>query len=60
MTELRDLCFRRKLRIQGASQLDRLTRRAHLGVVAQVANRYVSIEDILERVPEDETPLIGV
>lgn len=61
MNELRDLCFRHKLRVQEvpAEKLDRLTRGNHQGVVAQVAAiEYVELTDILERVPDDETPLI--
>ena len=42
-------------------KLNRLTRGNHQGVVAQMAAiDYVTVEDILERVPEDETPLIVV
>ena len=40
-------------------KLNRLTRGNHQGVVAQTAAiAYVELTDILERVPEDETPLI--
>ncbi|MFR9603817.1 MAG: 23S rRNA (guanosine(2251)-2'-O)-methyltransferase RlmB [Rikenellaceae bacterium] len=63
MTELRDLCFRHHLRVQEVpvEKLARLTRGNHQGVVAQIsAIKYVDVEDILERVPEDETPLIVV
>ena len=42
-------------------KLNRMTRGNHQGVVAQMAAiDYVTVEDILERVPEDETPLIVV
>lgn len=42
-------------------KLNRLTRGNHQGVVAQIAAiEYVGLDDILERVPEDETPLIVV
>ena len=42
-------------------KLNRLTRGNHQGVVAQIAAiEYVELTDILERVPEDETPLIVV
>lgn len=62
MNELRDLCMRHHLRVQEvpAEKLDYLTRRGnHQGVVAQIAAiEYVELADILERVPEDETPLI--
>lgn len=63
MTELRDLCIRHHLRIQEVpvEKLNRLTRSNHQGVVAQVSTvEYSTLEDILERVPEDETPLIVV
>ena len=61
MTELRDLAFRHRIRIQEVpiEKLNRLTRLNHQGVVAQIAPiDYVELNDILERVPEDETPLI--
>ncbi|MEG0806773.1 MAG: 23S rRNA (guanosine(2251)-2'-O)-methyltransferase RlmB [Alistipes sp.] len=63
MTELRDLCMRHHLHVQEVpvEKLNRLTRANHQGVVAQVSTvEYVSVEDILERVPDDETPLIVV
>ncbi len=63
MMELRDLCFRHHLRVQEVpiEKLARLTRGNHQGVVAQIsAIKYVEVDDILERVPEDETPLIVV
>lgn len=63
MTELRDLCLRHHLRIQEVpvEKLNHLTRGNHQGVVAQVSTiEYVEVSDILERVPEDETPLIVV
>ena len=61
MTDLRDLCFRHRLRVQEVpvEKLNRLVRGSHQGVVAQIAKiEYVEVQDILERVPEDETPLI--
>ncbi len=61
MNELRDLCYRHRLHIQEvpAEKLDHLTRGNHQGVVAQISPiTYVELTDILERVPEDETPLI--
>ena len=63
MNELKDLCMRHHLRWQEVpiEKLNRLTRGNHQGVVAQMAAiDYVTVEDILERVPEDETPLIVV
>ncbi len=63
MMELRDLCFRHRLRVQEVpiEKLNRLTRGNHQGVVAQIsAIAYVELQDIIERVPEDETPLIVV
>ena len=63
MNELKDLCMRHHLRWQAVpiEKLNRLTRGNHQGVVAQMAAiDYVTVEDILERVPEDETPLIVV
>ena len=63
MNELKDLCMRQHLRWQEVpiEKLNRMTRGNHQGVVAQMAAiDYVTVEDILERVPEDETPLIVV
>lgn len=61
MQELKDLCLRHRLRWQEVpvEKLNRLVRGNHQGVVAQTAAiTYVELSDILERVPEDETPLI--
>ena len=61
MTELRDLCFRHRIRVQEVpvEKLNRLVRGNHQGVVAQnAAIEYVELNDILERVPDDETPLV--
>lgn len=61
MQELKDLIFRHRLHYQEVpvEKLNRLTKGNHQGVVAQTAMiSYVQLEDILERVPEDETPLI--
>ena len=61
MTELRDLCLRYRIRTQEVpvEKLNRLTRGNHQGVVAQISPiGYVELNDSLERVPEDETPLI--
>ena len=63
MQELKDLCMRHRLRWQEVpvEKLNRLTRGNHQGVVAQTAAiAYVELADILERVPEDETPLVVV
>ena len=63
MQELKDLCMRHRLRWQEVpvERLNRLTRGNHQGVVAQTAAiAYVELADILERVPEDETPLVVV
>ena len=63
MTELRDLCFRHRIRVQEVpvEKLNRLVRGNHQGVVAQIAAiAYVQLDDILERVPDDETPLVVV
>ena len=63
MTELRDLCLRHRVRVQEVSveKLNRLVRGNHQGVVAQIAAiAYVQLDDILERVPDDETPLVVV
>ena len=63
MQELKDLCIRHRLRWQEVpvEKLNRLTRGNHQGVVAQTAAiSYVELTDILERVPEDETPLVVV
>ena len=61
MQDLKDLCMRHRIRYQEVpvEKLDRLTRGNHQGVVAQTAQiAYVSLQDILDRVPDDETPLI--
>mgnify|MGYP001512183724 FL=1 len=63
MTELRDLCLRHRVHVQEVpvEKLNRLVRGNHQGVVAQIAAiAYVQLDDILERVPEDETPLVVV
>ena len=63
MTELRDLCLRYRIRTQEVpvEKLNRLVRGNHQGVVAQIAAiAYVQLDDILERVPDDETPLVVV
>ena len=61
MNDLRDLCIRHRLRIQEVpvEKLNRLTKGNHQGVVAQIAAiEYDGVQDILDRVPDDETPLI--
>ena len=63
MTELRDLCLRHRVRVQEVpvEKLNRLVRGNHQGVVAQIAAiAYVQLDDILERVPDDETPRVVV
>ena len=63
MTELRDLCLRHRVHVQEVpvEKLNRLVRGNHKGVVAQIAAiAYVQLDDILERVPDDETPLVVV
>ncbi|MDE8722305.1 RNA methyltransferase substrate-binding domain-containing protein, partial [Alistipes putredinis] len=61
ITEQRDLCLRHRIRTQEVpdEKLNRLTRGNHQGVVAQISPiGYVELNDFLERVPEEETPLI--
>ena len=63
MTELRDLCLRHRVHVQEVpvEKLNRLVRGNQQGVVAQIAAiAYVQLDDILERVPDDETPLVVV
>ncbi len=63
MMELRDICHRHKVRVQEVpiEKLNRLVKGNHQGVVAQISEiEYVDVQDIIERVPEDETPLIVV
>lgn len=63
MTELRDLCLRHRVHVQEVpvEKFNRLVRGNHQGVVAQIAAiAYVQLDDILERVPDDETPLVVV
>ena len=63
MAELKDLCMRHKIRWQEVpvEKLNRMVRGNHQGVVAQTAAiAYVGVDEILERVPDDETPLIVV
>lgn len=63
LNDLRDLCLRHRLRVQEVpvEKLNRLTRGNHQGAVAQIAAiGYVGLDDLLERVPDDETPLLVV
>ena len=63
MGDLKDLMARHHLRWQEVpiEKLNRLTRGNHQGVVAVIAAiEYVEVQVILDRVPEDETPLIVV
>lgn len=63
INDLKGLCYRHRLHIQEVpvEKLNRLTRGNHQGVVAQIAAiEYVTVEDIFERVPDDETPLIVI
>lgn len=61
INDLKDLCLRHRVHYQEVpvEKLNRMVRGNHQGVVAQTAAiEYVTVEDILDRVPEDETPLI--
>ncbi len=64
MMDLRDICHRHKVRVQEVpiEKLNNLVKGGnHQGVVAQISEiEYVEVQDIIERVPEDETPLIVV
>ena len=63
MAELKELCARHRIRWQEVpvEKLNRMVRGNHQGVVAQTAAiAYVEVGDILERVPDDETPLVVV
>ena len=63
MLELKNLCVRNRLHMQEVpvEKLNRLTTGNHQGVVAEIsAIEYVEVTDILESVPEDETPLVIV
>ena len=63
MADLKDLCYRSRIRYQEVpvEKLNRLTRGNHQGVVAVIAPiAYVELEDILDRIPEDEKALIVV
>lgn len=63
MSDLKDLCARSRIHFQEVpvEKLNRLTRGNHQGVVAQTAMiGYATLEDILERIPDDEAPLIVV
>lgn len=61
--ELREIARRRHVNVQEVpvEKLNRLTKGNHQGVVAQIAAiTYVELADIIEGVPQDETPLIVV
>lgn len=63
MADLKDLCYRSRIRYQEVpvEKLNRLTRGNHQGVVAVIAPiAYVELEDILDRIPDDEKALIVV
>jgi rRNA methylase, putative, group 3 len=63
MTDLKDLLYRHRIHWQEVpvEKLNRLTKGNHQGVVAQMAAiGYVELQDILDRIPDDETPLIVV
>jgi 23S rRNA (guanosine2251-2'-O)-methyltransferase len=63
ISELRDVCIRHRLNMQEVpvEKLNRLVKGNHQGVVAVIAEiEYHELADILERVPEDETPLIVI
>lgn len=63
MSDFKDLCLRHRIRWQEVpvEKLNRLTAGNHQGVVAVIAAiEYVELQDILDRVPDDETPLIVV
>ncbi len=63
MAEFKGLCLRHRVRWQEVpvEKLNRMTRGTHQGVVAVMAAiGYVTLQDILDRVPEDETPLVVV
>ncbi|MBQ0079984.1 MAG: 23S rRNA (guanosine(2251)-2'-O)-methyltransferase RlmB [Alistipes sp.] len=61
MEDLKDLLLRYRIHYQEVpvEKLNRLTTGNHQGVVAQIAQiKYVELTDILDRVPEDETPFV--
>ena len=63
INELKEICRRDKVNIQEVpiEKLNRLTTGNHQGVVALMAAiEYVNLEDILDGIPENETPLIVV
>lgn len=63
MRDLKDMCVRFRLHVQEVpvEKLNRLTSGNHQGVVAVISQiGYVEVQDILDRVPDDETPLVVI
>ena len=63
INELKDICRRHKVNIQEVpiEKLNRLTTGNHQGVVALMAAiEYFELDDIIDGIPENETPLIVV
>lgn len=63
MNELREICRRQRVNTSEVpiEKLNRLTEGNHQGVVAKISEiEYVALEDILESIPEDQTPLLVV
>ncbi|MCC8035095.1 MAG: 23S rRNA (guanosine(2251)-2'-O)-methyltransferase RlmB [Rikenellaceae bacterium] len=61
LTELRELCRRQRIDTQEVpvEKLGRLTRGNHQGVVARIAAiGYTELHDIIDGIPEGETPLV--
>lgn len=63
INELKEICRRHRVNIQEVpiEKLNRLTTGNHQGVVALMAAiEYVELEDMIDAIPQDETPLIVV
>lgn len=63
ISELREICRRNNMRIQEVpiEKLNHITRGNHQGVIAKISTvEYVELDDILEGIPESDTPLIVV
>ena len=61
--ELAELCRQRRIRVQWVpvEKLNRLAQGNHQGAVALTASiEYVGLHELLESIPEDETPLLVV